>query len=794
MPCNDAVRTTRVLAGLRWRRLLNMISAARLRGFRKAGATVTIQAGSGNKRQATPRKAGVGWLLTLGVTAMMIFSFANSIRGFLFALYCNHNPACAGEASTLPRYIAERVHAAPFSDGMTRGMTMLMTVLWSFSVLYPFALSMRAGPDWDFEWIATLPMSRRTLLCARIGERAIVNPTGWFLFTVSGVVLAWYGNAGLLTLLYALLMLPPLLLLVSSIWTVLDLGLHIVLSPGRLRNLQAVLGLVAGLVVYLLLSLKQPAGRELALKLAERTPEWAVWTPPGLAIQILGAPLKLSSLGLYGLLLIEAGIVAWASVLFLGFQLRAGVVAHGARESGRSPRSLKKRRGHSDRRAPEARKVWLSPVKLREITLLVRDRRHLVQYLGMPLMMVLIQFMVNRHLGTTLVQNPAIASTTAFALGSYTFMQTIMVALPMEGDKLWLLYTFPRSIARTLLEKAQFYCTLAFLITLLMFAGCVAVSHVAPSQFAVSFLLASIGLPIYAVIALSLGVLSGIPAGSSGTQARAHYVYLFMVLQGIFGYALFSHTWWQQLTTPLLCAALAFALWQKASDRLPYVLDPACAPPSRVSLSDGLISTTLFFVLQFIAAYLLKATPDLDAFTRVLLAYVCAGAVTYLSMRGAFWSLKTLNVPRVLGSNAQRSILSAAAVGLLCGGAGLLYVWLARRYDFAPAEASSQTMATSARIAIGVLCVCAAPVFEEFIFRGLIFGGLRRSLNLPLSALGSAALFAIVHPPFSMIPVFVLGLGAAWVYERQKMLLASMMTHAVYNAIVVGYQLAALHH
>jgi len=401
--------------------------------------------------------------------------------------------------------------------------------------------------------------------------------------------------------------------------------------------------------------------------------------------------------------------------------------------------------------------------------------------------------MVNRHLGATLVQTPTIAAITAFTLGSYTFLQTIMVALPMEGDKLWLLYTFPRPISRTLLEKAQFYCAFAFLIMLLMFAGCVVASHVAPSQFAVSFLLASLGLPIFAVIALSLGVLSGIPASPNGGRARLRYAYLFMVLQGIYGYALFSHTWWQQLTTPLLCTALAFALWQKASDRLPYVLDPASAPPSRVSLSDGLIATTLFFVLQFITGYLLKGLPDLDVFTRVLLAYVCAGAVTYLSMRGAFWSLKTLNVPRILGPYAVRSALSGAVVGVLCGCVGLLYLWLAQRYDFAPAN-SSQTVVTSARIAIGVLCVCAAPVFEEFIFRGLIFGGLRRSLNLPLSALGSAALFAVVHPPFSMLPVFVLGLGTAWVYERRKMLLASMMTHAVYNAIVVGYQLAALHH
>jgi len=92
MPYHEALHATRVLAGLRWRRLLNMVSATRLRRPGKAGATATSRATTG-KRQATARKAGVGWLLALGVTALMVFSFASIIRVFLFALYCNHNPA-----------------------------------------------------------------------------------------------------------------------------------------------------------------------------------------------------------------------------------------------------------------------------------------------------------------------------------------------------------------------------------------------------------------------------------------------------------------------------------------------------------------------------------------------------------------------------------------------------------------------------------------------------------------------------------------------------------------------------
>jgi len=48
-------------------------------------------------------------------------------------------------------------------------------------------------------------------------------------------------------------------------------------------------------------------------------------------------------------------------------------------------------------------------------------------------------------------------------------------------------------------------------------------------------------------------------------------------------------------------------------------------------------------------------------------------------------------------------------------------------------------------------------MFEEFIFRGLIYGGLRRSFGAVIAALASAAIFAIVHPPASVIPVFIMG-------------------------------------
>jgi membrane protease YdiL (CAAX protease family) len=55
------------------------------------------------------------------------------------------------------------------------------------------------------------------------------------------------------------------------------------------------------------------------------------------------------------------------------------------------------------------------------------------------------------------------------------------------------------------------------------------------------------------------------------------------------------------------------------------------------------------------------------------------------------------------------------------------------------------------------------------------------------ATLASAAVFAIMHPPLALVPVFVLGVCTALVYERTRSLLAPMIVHAVYNAGVIGF-------
>jgi len=79
-----------------------------------------------------------------------------------------------------------------------------------------------------------------------------------------------------------------------------------------------------------------------------------------------------------------------------------------------------------------------------------------------------------------------------------------------------------------------------------------------------------------------------------------------------------------------------------------------------------------------------------------------------------------------------------------------------------------------------------APLFEELVFRGLLFATLRRRFGFGLSATLSAAIFALAHGYglLGFVSVIFSGLLWAWVYEKTGSLLPGMAAHALNNLMV----------
>jgi membrane protease YdiL (CAAX protease family) len=82
--------------------------------------------------------------------------------------------------------------------------------------------------------------------------------------------------------------------------------------------------------------------------------------------------------------------------------------------------------------------------------------------------------------------------------------------------------------------------------------------------------------------------------------------------------------------------------------------------------------------------------------------------------------------------------------------------------------------------------VILAPLFEELVFRGLLFAILRRKLRFLPAALVSAAIFGLAHGygVVGLISVCWSGVLWAWIYERTGSLAPGILAHAVNNLLV----------
>jgi len=74
-------------------------------------------------------------------------------------------------------------------------------------------------------------------------------------------------------------------------------------------------------------------------------------------------------------------------------------------------------------------------------------------------------------------------------------------------------------------------------------------------------------------------------------------------------------------------------------------------------------------------------------------------------------------------------------------------------------------------------------VVEELFFRVVLFALLRQRLRFVYAAILSSALFALAHEITAWLPVFALGLGLAYLYEKRHSLWTNALAHGTLNAI-----------
>ncbi|MCR5451468.1 MAG: CPBP family intramembrane metalloprotease [Lachnospiraceae bacterium] len=94
-----------------------------------------------------------------------------------------------------------------------------------------------------------------------------------------------------------------------------------------------------------------------------------------------------------------------------------------------------------------------------------------------------------------------------------------------------------------------------------------------------------------------------------------------------------------------------------------------------------------------------------------------------------------------------------------------------------------------------IYAVIFGPVSEELIFRGLIYGKLRRSYRFWTANILQALLFALFHMnPMQGIYVFLMGIVFGYLMEKTGNIYVTIMLHICYNALALfmGWMLEAI--
>jgi membrane protease YdiL (CAAX protease family) len=97
-------------------------------------------------------------------------------------------------------------------------------------------------------------------------------------------------------------------------------------------------------------------------------------------------------------------------------------------------------------------------------------------------------------------------------------------------------------------------------------------------------------------------------------------------------------------------------------------------------------------------------------------------------------------------------------------------------------------------ISLGLVVVVLAPLSEELVFRGFVFGALRKRGGFLLAGSISSLAFTIIHlqfHPVLFLQLLILGFLLAWAYERTGNLAVPILAHAVYNLAIAAIILSS---
>ena len=221
------------------------------------------------------------------------------------------------------------------------------------------------------------------------------------------------------------------------------------------------------------------------------------------------------------------------------------------------------------------------------------------------------------------------------------------------------------------------------------------------------------------------------------------------------------------------------------------VLSRSYAAPDLILLA-GL---GLFFIMAMEAPSSEEAGAAKEGALVVSMAFnliVCAGLLVYLHR------LRGLNPAELFGLQHMHwrslglavfmfAVITVISVNLV---SAATVNWLKDIWpELEPQEtvkAFQESGSITFKILVIIAAVVIAPLAEEILFRGFVYGVLKRYTDAPFAALSSSLMFAVIHMHVgSLLPLWMLAVLFCLAYEITGCLLVPMLLHAIFNAMSI---------
>ena len=454
------------------------------------------------------------------------------------------------------------------------------------------------------------------------------------------------------------------------------------------------------------------------------------------------------------------------------------------------------------------------PLYRKELLWFSRDRSAIVQTILVPLTVAGVQVFNLRGILSHAQGAWNYLCGVAILFGTYFLWILGPKSLASEGSALWIALTWPRGLESLLKAKAWLWSLLssALVALVLVYAAFlfprdiwrIALLGVGWFFFGRSMAEKSVTL---VTVTSSSGEVEKIPSGRRWAAQLGMLTFAIGVL---------TQQWHIAAMGIVYSYITAAAMWENFKARLPFLYDPwseTLPPPP--TLMHAMISISILVECGAILTGILLAIAGREnvAISQAISYCLCSvavaiGTANFLDNRGVrlqdVWCWRTSTATQAQLEDEPEPWWRAIGFGdsrflpsLMVGASGGLFLGIFARGYLAilghiPATAeiihkSQQQMSAIPNLHVSyiVMGVFFAPFAEEYLFRGLLFRPLDREWGGWKAIIGSAAFFAIYHPPLSWLPVVLVGIANAILFKKTRLLAPAVILHMVYNAVVL---------